>query len=50
MLNIERFIQTGIPDIAPAFYQHKTEIDGKESMSIEVFKERKKVINKLSKV
>jgi len=25
-----------------AFYQHKTEIDGKEPMPIEVFKERKK--------
>ena len=32
-----------------AFYQHKTEIDGKEPMPIEVFKERKKVINELSK-
>lgn len=32
-----------------AFYQHKTEIDGKEPMPIEVFKQRKKVINELSK-
>ena len=32
-----------------AFYQHKTEIDGKEPMPIELFKERKKVINELSK-
>ena len=33
-----------------AFYQYKTEIDGKEPMSMEVFKERKKVINDLSKM
>jgi len=32
-----------------AFYQHKIEMDGKEPMPIEVFKERKKVINELSK-
>ena len=32
-----------------AFYQHKTEIDGKEPMPIELFKERKKIINELSK-
>ena len=32
-----------------AFYQQKTEIDGKEPMPIEVFKERKKMINELSK-
>jgi hypothetical protein len=32
-----------------AFYQHKIEMDGKELMPIEVFKERKKVINELSK-
>lgn len=32
-----------------AFYRYMTERDGKESMSIEVFKERKKVINELSK-
>lgn len=32
-----------------AFYQHKTEIEGKEPMPIDVFKERKKVINELSK-
>lgn len=32
-----------------AFYQYKTEVDGKEPMPIEVFKERKKVINELSK-
>ena len=32
-----------------AFYQFKTEKDGKEPMSVEVFKARKKVINELSK-
>lgn len=32
-----------------AFYQYKTEKEGKEPMPIEVFKERKKVINELSK-
>jgi hypothetical protein len=32
-----------------AFYQHLTEQDGKEPMPIEVFKERKKTINDLSK-
>lgn len=32
-----------------AFYQYITERDGKEPMPIEVFKERKKVINELSK-
>ena len=32
-----------------AFYQHKTDTDCKEPMPIEVFKERKKVINELSK-
>ena len=32
-----------------AFYQFKTEKDGKEPMSQEVFKERKKRINELSK-
>lgn len=32
-----------------AFYQYKTEVEGKEPMPIEVFKERKKVINELSK-
>ena len=31
-----------------AFYQYMTEMDGKEPMPIEVFKERKKVINELS--
>ena len=31
------------------FYQHKAELDGKDPMPIEVFKERKKVINELSK-
>ena len=33
-----------------AFYQYKTGKEGKEPMPIEVFKERKKVINELSKV
>ena len=33
-----------------AFYQYKTEKDGKEPISMEVFKERKKMINELSKV
>ncbi|MCK8621039.1 hypothetical protein [Prevotella sp. E13-27] len=32
-----------------AFYQYKAETEGKAPMSIEVFKERKKVINELSK-
>ena len=32
-----------------AFYQYLTEQDGKEPMPIEVFKERKKMINDLSK-
>lgn len=32
-----------------AFYQYKTEVDGKEPIPMEVFKERKKVINVLSK-
>ena len=32
-----------------AFYQYMTERDGKDPMPIEVFKERKKVINELSK-
>ena len=32
-----------------AFYQYKTEKEDKEPMPIEVFKERKKVINELSK-
>ena len=32
-----------------AFFQYKAEVDGKEPMPMEVFKERKKVINKLSK-
>ena len=32
-----------------AFYRHKAEVDGKDLMPIEVFKERKKVINELSK-
>jgi len=32
-----------------AFYQYKAEVDGKEPMPIEVFKERKKMINDLSK-
>ena len=32
-----------------AFYQYLTEQDGKEPMPIEVFKERKKMINELSK-
>lgn len=32
-----------------AFYQYMTEKDGKEPMPMEVFKERKKVINELSK-
>ena len=33
-----------------AFYQYMTERDGKEPMLIEVFKERKKVVNELSKL
>ena len=33
-----------------AFYQYMTEWDGKEPMPIEVFKERKKVVNELSKL
>ena len=33
-----------------AFYQYKTEVDGKEPMTMEVFKERKKLINELSKM
>ena len=33
-----------------AFYQYMTERDSKEPMPIEVFKERKKVINELSKL
>ena len=33
-----------------AFYQYKAEVDGKEPMPIELFKERKKVINTLSKM
>ena len=33
-----------------AFYQYKAELDGKEPMNIEVFKERKKMINELSKI
>ena len=33
-----------------AFYQYKTEQDGKEPMSIEVFRQRKAVINELSEV
>ena len=32
-----------------AFYQYMTERDGKAPMSIEVFKERKIIINELSK-
>ena len=32
-----------------AFYQYKADYDGQEPMPIEVFKERKKVINELSK-
>ena len=32
-----------------AFYQYMTERGSKEPMPIEVFKERKKVINELSK-
>lgn len=32
-----------------AFYQYKVDIEGKAPMSIEVFKERKNVINELSK-
>lgn len=32
-----------------AFYRYMTERDGKEAIPIEVFKERKKVINELSK-
>ena len=32
-----------------AFYKYKTENESKEPMPIEVFKERKKVINELSK-
>jgi hypothetical protein len=32
-----------------AFYQYMTEKECKEPMPIEVFKERKKVINELSK-
>ena len=33
-----------------AFYQYKKEKEGKGPMPIEVFKERKRVINELSKV
>ena len=33
-----------------AFYQYKAEVDGKEPMPIELFKERKKVVNDLSKM
>lgn len=33
-----------------AFYQHKTEKEGKEPIPIEVFKERKNIINELSKL
>lgn len=33
-----------------AFYQYMTERDGKEPMPMDVFKERKKVINELSKM
>jgi len=33
-----------------AFYQYKTNHEGQEPMNIEVFKERKKVINELSKI
>ena len=33
-----------------AFYQYKTEKDSKEPMTMEVFKERKKMINELSKM
>jgi hypothetical protein len=33
-----------------AFYQYKAEVDGKEPMPMELFKERKKVINNLSKM
>lgn len=33
-----------------AFYNYKTENDGKEPIPIEVFKERKKLINELSKM
>ena len=32
------------------FYQYMTERDGKEPMPIEVFKERKKVVNELNKL
>lgn len=32
-----------------AFYQHKAELDGKEPMPIDVFKERKNLISELSK-
>ena len=67
MINIERIIQTQIPDIAPVYggvrgrtmsSRHQayawpavkeTEVDGNEPMPIKVFKERKKVINELSK-
>ena len=35
--------------ILNAFYKYKSEIEGKVPMSLEVFKERKKIINELSK-
>lgn len=38
-----------IMPVLNAFFQYIIGRDGKESMSIEVFKERKKVINELSK-
>ena len=33
-----------------AFYKYKTELDGKEPMPMEVFKERKRIIEELSKL
>ena len=35
--------------IVNAFYKYKSETEGEPPMSIEVFKERKKIINVLSK-
>ena len=39
-----------IKRVLNAFYQYMTERDGKEPMPIEVFKERKKVVNELNKL
>ena len=50
MAHYDIFNTNKIMRVLNAFYQHKTEKDGKEPIPIEVFKERKNIINELSKL